>query len=206
MFSDLLRDDIFRLETARLWLRWPRMADAQSIVRYAGEKQVAQMTATVPHPYSREEAEKFIFSCRAGNAAGRQIALTVTRKGKQGEAIGMIGIHETRPGHAFMGYWLGSPFHGQGLMSEAAEAMVALAFRASDLETLDAEALVENAGSRRVLEKCGFAYVDSGPVNLPVRGGVFQRARYALDRNAWAIRSASPAHTIVQPAITGSAA
>ena len=28
MFPDLTRDDVFRLETRRLWLRWPRAADA----------------------------------------------------------------------------------------------------------------------------------------------------------------------------------
>ena len=48
MFPDLTRDDVFRLETRRLWLRWPRQADAQAIVRLAGEKSVAEMTARLP--------------------------------------------------------------------------------------------------------------------------------------------------------------
>ena len=46
MFPELTRDDVFRLETRRLWLRWPRMADASAILRQAGEKAVAEMTAT----------------------------------------------------------------------------------------------------------------------------------------------------------------
>ena len=41
MFPDLTRDDVFRLETRRLWLRWPREADVPSLVRLAGEKVVA---------------------------------------------------------------------------------------------------------------------------------------------------------------------
>lgn len=206
MFSDLLRDDVFRLETARLWLRWPRMADAQSIVRYAGEKQVAELTASVPHPYLKPQAEKFIFACRAGNASGNQVALALTRKGKPADVIGMIGIHQTRPGHAFIGFWLGSPFHGQGLMSEAAEAMVDLAFRTGDLEVLDGEAFVDNAASRRVLEKCGLAYIETGAVNLPVRGGVFQLARHRLDRAAWELRSKAIAHPPGPQAAIGTAA
>ncbi len=28
MFPDLTRDDVFRIETKRLWLRWPRIQDA----------------------------------------------------------------------------------------------------------------------------------------------------------------------------------
>ena len=183
MFSDLLRDDVFRLETARLWLRWPRMADAQSMVRYAGEKQVAEMTATIPHPYSLSEAEKFIFSCRAGNAAGAQIDLAVTRKAKQGEVIGMIGVHRTRPGHAVLGYWLAQPFHGQGLMSEAAAAMVDLAYRAGDVEMIAAGALIENAASRRVLEKCGFT--SSGAAQREHRGERREVVDFRLDRAEW---------------------
>ena len=56
MFPDLTRDDVFRLETRRLWLRWPRLADVQAIVRLAGEKAVADMTARIPHPYHPEDA------------------------------------------------------------------------------------------------------------------------------------------------------
>ena len=31
MFPDYFRDDVFRLETQRLWLRWPTAADAPTI-------------------------------------------------------------------------------------------------------------------------------------------------------------------------------
>jgi hypothetical protein len=51
MFPDLLRDDVFRLETRRLWLRWPRAADTALIASLAGERDVAEMTANIPHPY-----------------------------------------------------------------------------------------------------------------------------------------------------------
>jgi RimJ/RimL family protein N-acetyltransferase len=51
MFPDLARDDVFRLETARLWLRWPRAADAPAIHRYCSRWEVAQFTARIPHPY-----------------------------------------------------------------------------------------------------------------------------------------------------------
>src|SRR5512134_4101613 len=70
MFPDLTRDDVFRLETRRLWLRWPRLADAQAIVRLAGEKAVAEMTARIPHPYHPEDAERFVFQARRSNADG----------------------------------------------------------------------------------------------------------------------------------------
>ncbi len=51
MFPDLARDDVFRLETTRLWLRWPRVADAAAIERYSSRWEVARCTARIPHPY-----------------------------------------------------------------------------------------------------------------------------------------------------------
>ncbi len=197
MFSDLLRDDVFRLETPRLWLRWPRMADAPAMVKYAGEKPVAEMTAHVPYPYLPVEAEKFIFASRAGNMAGEKITLALTRKGKlrPAEVIGIAGVRKVRDGKAAIGYWLGTPFHKQGLMSEAASALVDLAFRTGDFDELAAETMVHNLASQRVLEKCGFSFLDTGPVHWPVRGGDVQRIRYRLDRENWTQR----AHTIAHP-------
>ncbi|MFZ0559474.1 MAG: N-acetyltransferase, partial [Methylovirgula sp.] len=51
MFPDLTRDDVFRLETTRLWLRWPRASDAAAVAAFAALPQVAQMTGNIPHPY-----------------------------------------------------------------------------------------------------------------------------------------------------------
>ena len=61
MFPDLTRDDIFRLETERLWLRWPRASDAAAITAFASLPEVAQMTDAIPHPYPAGEADRFIF-------------------------------------------------------------------------------------------------------------------------------------------------
>ncbi len=51
MFHDLARDDVFRLETQRLWLRWPQAADAPALAALAGDWEVARMSAHLPHPY-----------------------------------------------------------------------------------------------------------------------------------------------------------
>ena len=75
MFPDLTRDDVFRIETRRLWLRWPRARDAQAIVRLAGERAVAEMTARIPHPLPRTEVEAFLLDARARNSAGAGLTL-----------------------------------------------------------------------------------------------------------------------------------
>jgi hypothetical protein len=50
MFPDLTRDDVFRIETRRLWLRWPTAKDRDAILKLAGDRAVAEMLARVPHP------------------------------------------------------------------------------------------------------------------------------------------------------------
>ncbi len=210
MFPDLVSDDVFRLETSRLWLRWPRIADAVAFVNHAGRKEIADLTASIPHPYTREAAEKFIFSCRSGNAIGQQIALALTLKGHAGmpqsEAIGMIGLHQTRHGHAVLGYWLAGPHHGAGLMSEAVAVLTDLAFRIGALDHIHASVREDNPASRRVLEKAGFVIEGAGPVDLPLRGGIFQCLRFRLDRPGLADAAGphAPSLAAAQPGGPGS--
>jgi len=186
MFPDLTRDDVFRLETRRLWLRWARLADAQAIVRLAGEKAVADMTARIPHPYPPEEAERFVFHARQSNANGQGLQLAITPKGKPNSLIGMVGITPSpESGRPSLGYWLGIPSWGQGYATEAARAMIDAFFAYGDGTELTASARVINPASRRVLEKCGFAYQGSGLTELPARGGFYPADSFCLDRRAW---------------------
>ena len=77
MFPDIARDDVFLVETKRLWLRWPRVADAKAIERYSSRWEVARMTSRIPHPYPAGEAERFIFTAREANALGRDLILVI---------------------------------------------------------------------------------------------------------------------------------
>jgi len=113
-----------------------------------------------------------------------------TRPGSPpGEAIGVIGLHETRPGHALLGYWLAREYHGLGLMSEAAMALLDFALRFGCIEEVHASARTDNPASQRVLEKLGFAFTGIGPVDLPLRGGIIECNRYQLGRTAWQMRN-----------------
>ena len=50
MFPEITRDDVFRLETPRLGLRWPACADALAVEAIASRREVADKNARILHP------------------------------------------------------------------------------------------------------------------------------------------------------------
>jgi RimJ/RimL family protein N-acetyltransferase len=186
MFPDLARDDVFRLETARLWLRWPRAPDAVAIQRFCSLWDVARYTARIPHPYPPGSAERFIYAAREANASGRDLALVMTpSKGKR-EAIGSISLESRGSDRLTLGFALAPQVWGKGLATEAARAVVKAGFGLTHAIEILASVRVENAASCRVLEKCGFEIVSTGLKGAPARGGLVECHSFRLTRKAWA--------------------
>ena len=57
-----------------------------------------------------------------------------------------------------LGYWLGKPFWGQGIMPEAAREMLRHAFGDLGMQKVWCGYYDGNTKSKRVQEKCGFCY------------------------------------------------
>jgi RimJ/RimL family protein N-acetyltransferase len=192
MFPELVRDDVFRLETRRLWLRWPNVRDAAAIERLASEKDVAEMTATIPHPYPAGEAEARVFRMRKDNATGQGWRLALAFKDRPGELIGIIGVNNQGDA-AELGYWLGRPFWGAGLMTEAVGAVLDALVTYADFDSFEAAARVINPASARVLTKLGFRHEGSAMRPAPARGGPVPVDCFRLTRAAWEERDLRPA-------------
>ena len=186
LFPDVTRDDVFRLETRRLWLRWMKLSDAPALHAYASLGEVASMTGTWPHPLPQGECERRIFEARKVNATGLSLVLGITPRDRPSRLIGSIGLSRHGGGAPDLGFMLHPEAWGQGLMTEAARALVDAAFAYSALPGITAWARVDNRASRRVLEKCGFRHLGPTLLHLPARGGEHLCDQFALDRSAWA--------------------
>jgi RimJ/RimL family protein N-acetyltransferase len=186
MFPDLTADDIFRIETKRLWLRWPRASDAPAITSFASLAEVARMTATIPHPYPPGEAERFLMKARTGNASGTALVLAITQKGAARQTIGLLSATLASGRDIEFGYVVAPQMCGKGFASEAVEALADTVFSLTRANRILANSRVDNIASRRVLEKTGFAFVDTGLDFLPARGGLHPCDRFQLDRKTWA--------------------
>ena len=188
MFPDIARDDVFRLETRRLWLRWPRLSDAPAIERYCAKWEVARYTARIPHPYPKGSAERFVFAAREGNTLGRDLAMMVTPLGAPARVLGAISLERRGSDRLTLGYALAPEAWGRGYGTEAGRAIVDAAFALSAVVEIDASVRVENPASARVLEKIGFVRVGRGLRGAPARGAMVECDAYVLPRNDWTAR------------------
>jgi RimJ/RimL family protein N-acetyltransferase len=186
MFPDLARDDVFRIETARLWLRWPRIGDAAAIHKFCSQWEVARYTARIPHPYPPGSAERFIYAAREANASGRDLTLVMTPiKGKR-DAVGSISLESRGKDRLALGFVLAPQDWGKGLATEAALAMIDAGFGLTPAVEILASVRVENEASRAVVERCGFTLLSTGLQGAPARGGMVECHSLRLARAAWA--------------------
>ena len=167
------------LVTERLVLRPPHADDIPELVQLAGNRRIAEMLARMPHPYGEREARAFVERSRRASS-GRTYALTMA---ESGAFLGCAGLDQREAGLE-LGYWVGEPHWGKGFATEAAHALVDLAFRVTELDRLHVACRVTNAGSRRVIHKCGFQYAGQGMMDSIVAGRV-PVERYTLDRRTW---------------------
>lgn len=187
MYPDIARDDIFMLETRRLWLRWPRFADAQAIVRLAGDKRISDMTARIPHPMTQADAESFVYTSRQLNVSGEGLVLAVTAKNRPNALIGTIAIRRDEADSSpHIGYWIGQPSWGQGIATEAVQMMIDTFFTYTREGDLVAAVRIDNEASQRVLLKAGMTSSGLGMMERPLHGDSVAVEHFGIKRAEWA--------------------
>ena len=147
-----------RFETERLILRPWEEADAEDLFEYAKDERVGPVAGWPTHTCVENSREiiRTVLSA-PGNFA-------VCRK-EDNRAIGSVGLMVGAQSNIGLpdtegeiGYWIGVPFWGQGLIPEAVRELIRYAFLQLGLETLWCGYFDGNEKSRRVQEKCGFVY------------------------------------------------
>jgi RimJ/RimL family protein N-acetyltransferase len=167
------------LETERLTLRRPTLADVKAIARLANDRRIAENTRRLPHPYSSDHAIEFV------RATADDRPETVFLIENNFVPIGMVGIDWREPDAPELGYWLGVDYWGQGFGTEAARAAIDFTFEEFDIEHLIAGARVTNPSSRNILEKCGFQWIGVELHRFEALGSSTPVDRFRLSRSVW---------------------
>jgi RimJ/RimL family protein N-acetyltransferase len=148
-----------QLQTPRLFLRPLELADAQQAqLLFPHWEIVRYLSNTVPWPYPPDGAYTFYRDAvLPAMDRGDEWHWTLRLKTEPDQLIGGVALRKGE--NINRGFWLGLPWHRQGLMTEACEAATDFWFNTLKFPVLRAPKAVENVASRRISENSGMRMV-----------------------------------------------
>lgn len=140
----------------RFVLRPLRTSDAGLIQVYAGDRRVAEMTTSIPHPYPPGAARAYVDWTLAHGDEHAVWAFDASAHGSS-ELLGLVALTRLDRAQAEIEFWVVPSLWNAGYASEAVNAIVAANPLGS--RALFATVFQDNPGSARVLTNAGFEYV-----------------------------------------------
>jgi len=174
------------LETDRLILRPWQESDLEDLFAYASVPGVGERAGWPRHENVETSRKVLAHFMEEKNV----FALEEKRTGK---VIGSFGLHHSwTHEHALyqnmkiaeIGYVLSKDYWGQGLMPEAVKAVQQYLFETVGLDFLLISHFVWNGQSRRVIQKCGFTYLQTD-IHETRYGTKEPTLKYILLRKEW---------------------
>ena len=128
--------------------------DLPSLVKYADNRRIwLNLRDRFPYPYTRRDGRDFIHLARSQR---QETMFAIEVDGEAAGGIGFVPHTDVERVNAEIGYWLGEPFWGRGIVSEALVAVTQYAIETHSLTRVFALPYARNAASCRVLEKAGY--------------------------------------------------
>lgn len=176
------------IETDRLILRAVEETDAEAVFAACSNPNVTRFTLFDTHT-SLDDALNFYHHYAVPSYSERvpDPFAVVLQHDPDPRMVGSVGCHWVNRGYQVMelGYWLAEPLWGRGIAAEAARAVVGYTFESCPVTRIQAQVLLGNAASGRVLEKLGFRYEGV------LRSAVFRRGAhedvmlYSVLKESW---------------------
>jgi RimJ/RimL family protein N-acetyltransferase len=129
-------------------------SDLHFLALYANNPKVAiNLRDAFPSPYSMDDAIRF------KEAIDKQNPKTIYAIEYKGYYVGNISLSPASDVYrksAEIGYFIGEPFWGKGIMTTAVNLITEWGFKTFDIARIYTGVFEYNIASQRVLEKCGF--------------------------------------------------
>ena len=147
------------LTTLRLQLRPWQESDAEALYKYAQDPAIGPIAGWPPHT-SVDDSLNVI---RTVFAAPETYAVVLKATNEPVGSVGIMfgdGLHsaQMQASEAEIGYWIGKPYWGQGLIPEAVRRLLRRCFENLGMTAVWCGYYDGNTKSRRVMEKCGFRF------------------------------------------------
>ena len=181
-----MEKDECRLSTERLLLRAWRESDAGALYKYARDPAIGPVAGWPPHA-SVEDSLNVI---RTVFSAPETYAVVLKLTGEPVGSVGIMfgeGLHsaEMQADEAEIGYWIGKPYWGQGLIPEAVRRLLRRCFEELGMNAVWCGYYDGNAKSRRVMEKCGFRFHHTEEGKTSPLGDVRTEHFMRMTREEW---------------------
>lgn len=155
------------IQSERLTLDAITPADTDAVLEFCLDPELQRYTR-IPVPYTRADAEFFTGPYAIDAEHGTSVRLWAIRV--DGAFAGTIELRlDTSGSSAELGYWIGTPFRGRGVMTEALGLVVACAFDDLGLTTLHWDAVAGNRASAAVARATGFTFLGTRPSHIAIR-------------------------------------
>lgn len=146
------------IETERLILRPWKDEDAESLYKYASDPKVGPIAGRPVHTSIEDSAGVIKGVLSAPETYAVVLKETNEPVGSIGLMIGEKSNFDIEDDEGEIGYWIGVPYWGMGLIPEAVRELLRRGFEDLNLKTIWCGYFDGNDKSRRVQEKCGFTY------------------------------------------------
>ena len=143
---------------SKIYLDEFKLSDKDQLVLLMNDKAIFENTLTIPFPYLAADAEQWL-NVVFDKKQKEPIQTEWVIRNEDHKLIGGIGLVQTMRGGPHrneIGYWLGKPYWGQGIMTKVVIKYVDYLLDLTDLVRIEARVFKHNPASARVLEKAGF--------------------------------------------------
>ena len=174
------------IATERLLLRAWKESDAESLYKYARDPEIGPIAGWPPH-ISVEDSLNVI---RTVFSAPETYAVVLKETGEPVGSAGIMsgeGLHsaEMKADEGEIGYWIGRPYWGQGLIPEAVRCLLQRCFEDLGMSAVWCGYYDGNTKSRRVMDKCGFRFHHTEEGNTSPLGDIRTEHFMRITKEEW---------------------
>ncbi|HEV2033082.1 MAG TPA: GNAT family N-acetyltransferase [Candidatus Dormibacteraeota bacterium] len=164
------------IETKRLIIRLPQIADVPEVIRYYGDNREHLQPFSPTFAPDFLEAATWLEQVRVRTLefqAGESFRGFLFDRLTPGRVVGNINLTQVHRGafqSCVLGYNLAAGEQGKGYMAEAVGGVVTFAFGTWKLHRVAASYMLRNTRSDAVLRRCGFQVEGHAPAYLFING------------------------------------
>lgn len=171
------------MRTERQWVDSPMLSDRFAVAQCFRDP-LFETLMTLPWPSELRHADFFPYRAVPGGWLSGDELTWALRTSEEGPLIGVIGVIGWRRELGDIGFGLGAPHRGKGLMTEAVIAVTDWLASEFDLTGIDGECVAGNAAPVSVARKSGFEFTGERPTALTCRDGTHPDSCHGVSRMA----------------------